>query len=158
VGGHLCGTQDRVRIHFNHQMISRTQARVVVVVGGERFPRNYMHKIEYLRRLAELARTDPDAVLPPARHVLSMRKTTVAYERLSRSFIVHLARANIHIAGAGRTGVQFGLFEQDGMSDFRRGYSALPVELREYMFGGLVDYVVGNILVGVRCKSVHLSA
>ncbi|KAN0127573.1 hypothetical protein V8E53_011754 [Lactarius tabidus] len=119
-------------------------------------PRNYMHKIEYLRRLSELARTDPHAVLPPARHVLSMRQTTTAYERLGRSFVVHLARANVYATSAGRAGVRFGLFEQDGMSDFARGYSALPVELRDSMFGGLADYVVGNLLVWVRCKSVHL--
>jgi hypothetical protein len=114
-----------------------------------------MHKIEYLRRLAELARTNPDAVLPPARHVLSMRETTSAYERLGRSFVVHLARANVHAAGTGRTGVRFGLFEQDGMSDFARGYSALPAELRESMFADLADYVVGDILVSVRCKSIR---
>ncbi|KAI9456699.1 hypothetical protein BJY52DRAFT_1275548 [Lactarius psammicola] len=113
-------------------------------------PRNYMHKIEYLRRLAELARTDPHAVLPPARHVLSMRETTTAYERLGRSFVVHLARANVYAVGAGRAGVRFGLFEQDGMADFARGYSALPVELRDSMFAGLADYVVGNLLVWVR--------
>jgi hypothetical protein len=121
--------------------------------GGERFPRNYVHKIEYLRRLAELARSDPHAVLPPARHVLSMRETTTAYERLGRSFVVHLARATAYTAGAGRSTVRFGLFEQDGMSDFARGYSALPVEIRDYMFGGLADYVVGNLLAWVRCKS-----
>ena len=115
-----------------------------------------MHKIEYLRGLAELARTKPDAVLPPARHVLSMRETTSAYERLGRSFVVHLARANVHAAGTGRTGVvRVGLFEQDGMSDFARGYSALPTELRESMFADLADYVVGNLLVSVRCKSVR---
>ncbi|KAF8274265.1 hypothetical protein EI94DRAFT_1794479 [Lactarius quietus] len=118
--------------------------------GRERLPRNYVHKIEYLRRLAELAHTDPHAILPPARHVLSMRKTTTAYERLSRSFVVHLARANVYTAGAGRSGVRFGLFEQDGMSDFARGYSALPIEIRDSMFGGLADYVVGNLLVWVR--------
>ena len=128
----------------------------VAVVGVERLPRNYIHKIEYLRRLAELARTDPHAVLPPARHVLSMRETTTAYERLGRSFVVHLARANVYAAGVGRAGVRFGLYEQDGMSDFARGYSALPVELRDSMFGGLADYVVGNLLVWVRCKSVRL--
>ena len=122
---------------------------------GERLPRNYMHKIEYLRRLSELARTDPQAVLPPARHVLSMRRTTTAYERLGRSFVVHLARANVYATSAGGAGVRFGLFEQDGMSDFAQGYSALPVELRDSMFGGLADYVVGNLLVWVRCKSVH---
>jgi len=114
-------------------------------------PRNYMHKIEYLRRLAELARTDPEAVLPPARHVLSMRETTSAYERLGRSFVVHLARANVYAARTtGRTGVRFGLFGQDGMSDFARGYSALPAGLRESMFRGLADYVVGDLLVSVR--------
>lgn len=111
-------------------------------------PRNYTHKIEYLRRLAELARTDPHAVLPPARHVLSMRETTTAYERLGRSFVVHLARANVYTAG--RAGVRFGLFGQDGMSDFARGYSTLPAELRDSMFAGLADYVVGNLLVWVR--------
>ncbi|KAI9446782.1 hypothetical protein H4582DRAFT_604718 [Lactarius indigo] len=113
-------------------------------------PRDYTHKIEYLRRLAELARTDPHAILPPARHVLSMRETTMAYERLGRSFVVHLARANVYTAGAGHAGVRFGLFEQDGMSDFARGYSSLPVELRDSMFAGLADYVVGNLLVWVR--------
>ena len=123
---------------------------------GERLPRNYTHKIVYLRGLAELARTDPNAVLPPFRHVLSMRETTTAYERLGRSFIVHLARANVFSAGAGRAGVRFGLFEQDGMSDFARGYSALPVELRDSMFAGLADYVVGNLLGWVRRKSVCL--
>ncbi|KAH9180218.1 hypothetical protein EDB89DRAFT_2061928 [Lactarius sanguifluus] len=118
--------------------------------GGERLPRDYTHKIEYLRRLAELARTDPHEILPPARHVLSMRETTMAYERLGRSFVVHLARANLYATGAGRAGVRFGLFELDGMSDFARGYSALPVELRDSMFAGLADYVVGNLLVWVR--------
>jgi hypothetical protein len=113
-------------------------------------PRNYMHKVEYLRRLSELARTDPHAVLPPARHVLSMRQSTTAYERLGRSFVVHLARANVYATSAGRASVRFGLFEQDGMSDFARGYSVLPVELRDSMFGGLADYVVGNLLVWVR--------
>jgi hypothetical protein len=124
--------------------------------AGERLPRNYMHKVEYLRRLSELARTDPHAVLPPARHVLSMRQSTTAYERLGRSFVVHLARANVYATSAGRASVRFGLFEQDGMSDFARGYSVLPVELRDSMFGGLADYVVGNLLVWVRCKSIHL--
>ena len=157
MGGYLRGTQDRVCIRF---AIKRPRALkrgvCVAVVGVERLPRNYIHKIEYLRRLAELARTDPHAVLPPARHVLSMRETTTAYERLGRSFVVHLARANVYAAGVGRAGVRFGLYEQDGMSDFARGYSALPVELRDSMFGGLADYVVGNLLVWVRCKSVRL--
>ena len=86
-----------------------------------------------------------------------MRETTTAYERLGRSFIVHLARANVFSAGAGRAGVRFGLFEQDGMSDFARGYSALPVELRDSMFAGLADYyVVSNLLGWVRRNSVHL--
>ena len=115
-----------------------------------------MHKIEYLRRLSELAHTDPQAVLPPARHVLSMRQTTTAYERLGRSFVVHLARANVYATSAEGAGVRFCLFEQDGMSDFAQGYSALPVELRDSMFGDLADYVVGKLLVWVRCKSVHL--
>ena len=125
--------------------------------GGERLPRNHTHKIEYLRGLAELARTNPHLVLPPVRHVLSMRKTTTAYERFGRSFVVHLARANVYAADAERAGVRFGLFEQDGMSDFARGYSALPVELRDSMFAGLADYVVGNLLVWVRRKFVPAS-
>ncbi len=152
VGGQLRGTQDRVRICFAIEK-KRSRALKRWCGGDERLPRNYTHKIEYLRRLAELARTDPHAVLPPARHVLSMRETTTAYERLGRSFVVHLARANVYAAGAGRAGVRFGLFEQDGMSDFARGYSALPVELRDSMFAGLADYVVGNLLVWVRRKS-----
>jgi hypothetical protein len=86
-----------------------------------------------------------------------MRETTTAYERLGRSFVVHLARANVYAADGERAEVRFGLFEQDGMSDFARGYSALPVELRDSMFAGLADYVAGNLLVWVRRKSVPAS-
>jgi len=85
-----------------------------------------------------------------------MRETTTAYERLGRSFVVHQARANVYTAAGGSAGVRFGLYEQDGMSDFARGYSTLPVELRDSMFAGLADYVVDDLLVWVRRKSVRL--
>ncbi|KAI0303511.1 hypothetical protein B0F90DRAFT_1816303 [Multifurca ochricompacta] len=78
-----------------------------------------------------------------------MRETTTPYERLGRSFVVHLARANV-CSGANNAGVQFELLEQDGMSDFARGYSALPEELRDSMFGGVANHVVNNLLVWVR--------
>ncbi|KAI9511343.1 hypothetical protein F5148DRAFT_358458 [Russula earlei] len=112
-------------------------------------PRNYTHKIEYLRCLAELAQIDPSGVLPPARHVLSMRVNTMPYERIGRYFVVHQARVNIGLA-SDRREERLELLRQFGMSDLTESFSALPRGLRDRMFSEFADYVVDNLLVRVR--------
>jgi hypothetical protein len=115
--------------------------------GTQRHPRDYTHKIEYLRHLAELAQTDPKQVLPPARHVLSMRPNTAPYERLGRYFVIFQAHVNKYLADDRPCNLH------DDMSNLTLGFSALPNGLRDRMLSEFADYVVSNILVWVRGKS-----
>ncbi|KAF8479103.1 hypothetical protein DFH94DRAFT_40284 [Russula ochroleuca] len=119
----------------------------------KRHPRDYTPKIEYLRRLSELARTNPTEVLPPERHVLSMRPNTAPYERLGRHFIVYLARVNVCLAANGFC-VQLERSRLHELSNLTSGFSALPKGLRDRMFGEFADYVVSNLLVWVRGMSL----
>ncbi|KAI0259912.1 hypothetical protein BC834DRAFT_903266 [Gloeopeniophorella convolvens] len=107
------------------------------------YPCNYKPSIEYLRSLAELAKSDPRGILP-ACDVPSMRKITVPYERLGRSFAFHMARANACALHQPEMPLPW------DMSDFAQGYTALPRELRECMFGRVADYAVQNLLVWMR--------
>ncbi|KAF8497195.1 hypothetical protein F5888DRAFT_335648 [Russula emetica] len=109
-------------------------------------PRNYIHKIEYLRGLAELAQTNPKEVLPPVRHVLSMRPNTAPYERLGRFFIAYQAQVNKSLADDNC----YHLY--DNLSNLTLGFPALPKGLRVRMFGEFADYVVSNLLVWIRGK------
>lgn len=115
--------------------------------SSKKHPRDYTHKIEYLRQLAELARHSPMRVLPPERHVLSMRPNTPPYERIGRCFVVYLARVNICLANGSGQGLC--LHE---MSDLAAGFSALPKRLRYRMLSELADYIVSDFLVWVRGK------
>jgi hypothetical protein len=125
-------------------------------ISNKRHPRDYTHKIEYLRHLAELARTNPREVLPPERHVLSMRPNTAPYERLGRYFVVYLARVNVCLALNGRC-VHFERSRLYEMSNLTLGFTALPKGLRDRMFGEFADYVVSQLLVWVRGKSPCIS-
>jgi hypothetical protein len=120
----------------------------------KRHPRDYTPKIEYLRRLSELARTNPREVFPPTRHVLSMRPNTAPYERLGRHFIVYLARVNVCLAGGY---IQLERSRLHELSNLTPGFSALPKGLQDRMFGEFADYIVSNLLVWVRGTSLCAS-
>jgi hypothetical protein len=92
-------------------------------------------------------------VLPPERHVLSMRPNTAPYERLGRHFIVYLARVNVCL-GVDRRHVELERSRLHEMSNLTLGFYALPKELGSRMFGELADYVVSNLLVWARGKSL----
>lgn len=113
-----------------------------------RHPRNYTHKIEYLRGLAELAQTNPKDVLPPKRHVLLMRPITTPYESLGRHFVVYQARVNMSLAE------DDGCDLYDDLPNLTLGYSALPKWLRDHMFSEFAHHVVSNLFVWMRGKSL----
>lgn len=118
-------------------------------VSSRKHPRDYTHKIEYLRHLAELARHSPMQMLPPERHVLLMRPNTPPYEFLGRCFVVYLARVNVCLANGSRHGLC--LYE---MSNLAAGFRALPKGLRYRMLSELADYIVSDFLVWVRGESL----
>ena len=104
--------------------------------------------MEYLRALAELALTNPTEVLPPKRHVLSMRPSTAPYERLGRFFVVYQAQVNMSLANDRCSHLY------DDLPNLTLGFSALPKGLQDRMLGEFADYVVSNLLVWVRGKSL----
>lgn len=87
-------------------------------------------------------------MLPPERHVLFMRPNTAPYERLGRYFVVYQAQVNISIAKDDCCDLY------DDLSNLTLGFSALPKGLRDRMLGEFADYVVNNLLVWIRGKSL----
>lgn len=101
-----------------------------------------------MRGLAELAQTNPEGVLPPERHVLSMHPNTAPYERLGRYFVEYQAQMNESLAKDDCRHLY------DNLSNLTLGISKLPRGLQDRMLGEFADYVVGNLLVWVRGKSL----
>jgi hypothetical protein len=101
-----------------------------------------------LRSLAEDAQTNPGGVLPPQRHVLSMYPFIGPYERLGRYFVVYQAQVNMSLAN------NDGRHLYDNLSNLTLGISALPKELHDCMLSEFADYVVNNLLVLARGKSL----
>ncbi len=77
-----------------------------------------------------------------------MRPNVAPYERLGRSFVAYLAQLNIGLVN----NKYYDLY--DNLSNLTLGFSALPKGLRDRMFGEFADYVVSDLLVWIRGKSV----
>lgn len=101
-----------------------------------------------MRDLAQLAQTNPEGALPPERHVLSMRRNIAPYERLGRYFVEYQARVNESLANDDCRHLY------DNLSNLTSSISALPKGLQGRMFGEFADYVVDNLLVWIRGKSL----
>jgi hypothetical protein len=77
-----------------------------------------------------------------------MRPNTAPYERLGRYFVAYLAQLNISLVN----NKYYDLY--DNLSYLTLGFSALPKGLRGRMLGEFADYVVSDILVWIRGKSL----
>lgn len=82
------------------------------------------------------------------RHVLSMRPNTAPYERLGRYFVAYQAQMNMGLANDNCCHIY------DNLSNLTLGISALPKGLHDRMLGEFADYVVSDLLVWVRGKSL----
>jgi hypothetical protein len=78
-----------------------------------------------------------------------MRPNTAPYERLGRYFVVYQAQVNTSLAKNGCCDLY------DDLSNLTLAFSALPKGLRDRMLGEFADYVVSNLLVWIRGKSLR---
>lgn len=81
--------------------------------------------------------------------MLSLYPSIGPYERVGRYFVVYLAQVNISLAKDDGDHLSY-----DNLSKMTLGISELPKELHDRMLSGFADYVVNNLLVLVRGKSL----
>ena len=101
-----------------------------------------------MRELAELVQTNPLGVLPPKRHVLSIHAFAGPYERLGRYFVAYQAKVKMRLAYDDCRHL-YGI-----LPNLTSGISALPKGLKDRMLDEFADYVMGNLVVWVRGKSL----
>jgi hypothetical protein len=79
-----------------------------------------------------------------------MRPYVAPYERLGRYFVAYQAQLNINLAADDCSRRHL----YDNLSTLTLGFSALPKWLQDRMLAEYADYVVSNLLVWVRGKSL----
>ena len=81
-----------------------------------------------------------------------MFRNIAPFERLGRYFVAYQARLNFKLSLAAADDDYYHIY--DDLSNLISGFSALPKWLQVPMFAEFADYIVSDLLVRVRGKSL----